>query len=278
MMMTLQQSSFRYDAVHLLPGEQIGLHEHLTWELSHVVVGSGVRVIGNHTEPFRAGEVILIPPAIPHCWHFNPEDTDSGGRIANITLTFTDDLLERCVFAFPELSGEIHRLRTMCDAVKLEGEEAQKAVTLLEEMGNRTHLHRLPCLLRLLLLLAESRRERVVGSYRRSNQEEQRLEAVRTYVVCNARRNITLDDVARHVGMNRAAFCVFFKRTTGKTFITYLNEYRIEMACQLLLQRRLAVSEVCYHSGFNNVPYFNRLFKRLKGVSPGAYLSEVMQL
>lgn len=90
-------------------------------------------------------------------------------------------------------------------------------------------------------------------------------------MVCNARREISLDDVARHVGMNRASFCVFFKKATGKTFVNYLNEYRIELACKLLEEKKMAVSEICYQAGFNNVPYFNRVFKKLKGVAPTEY-------
>ncbi|MBD8984666.1 MAG: helix-turn-helix domain-containing protein [Bacteroides cellulosilyticus] len=43
----------------------------------------------------------------------------------------------------------------------------------------------------------------------------------------------------------------------GKTFITYLNDYRIEIACQFLKQQKMSVSEICYYAGFNNVLYFN---------------------
>ena len=94
------------------------------------------------------------------------------------------------------------------------------------------------------------------------------MNQIQTYVICNAKRDITLDDVARYVGMNRASFCIFFKKATGKTFVTYLNEYRIGLACQLLRQKRMTVSEICYNVGFNNVPYFNRTFKRHKASPP----------
>lgn len=49
-----------------------------------------------------------------------------------------------------------------------------------------------------------------------SNEHHQKpaLNRIQVYV-CNAKRNITLDDIARHVGMNRTSFCLFFKKAKG---------------------------------------------------------------
>ncbi|MBQ8501509.1 MAG: helix-turn-helix domain-containing protein [Bacteroides sp.] len=270
-MTTHRTPSFTYDAVHLLPDEQIGVHEQTTWELSYVCVGSGVRVIGEQEEAFDSGEVIFIPPNIPHCWNFDPEVTDAEGRIANITLTFGDDFLERCMLAFPELEDTIACIRSARSAMKLRQEEAEEVIRILEAMRPMNDLQRLPQVLQLFLVLGRSGKHRVVGRYRKMDKGQKRLDEVRTYVVCNFRRNISLDDVARHVGMNRAAFCVFFKQATGKTFIAYLNEYRVKIACRLLRQGKLSISEVGYHAGFNSAPYFNRIFKRVRGVTPGEY-------
>lgn len=47
-----ERRSFTFENVHLAPDEQIGLHQQSTWELSYVIVGSGMRLIGDMTEPF----------------------------------------------------------------------------------------------------------------------------------------------------------------------------------------------------------------------------------
>ena len=57
----------------------------------------------------------------------------------------------------------------------------------------------------------------------------------------------------------------------GKTFVQYLNEYRIQMACRMLEKGEKSVSEVCYAVGFGDVPYFHRMFKRMTGTTPGKY-------
>lgn len=77
--------------------------------------------------------------------------------------------------------------------------------------------------------------------------------------------------------MNKSAFCVFFRKMAGKTFVQYLNECRIQMACRMLEKGEKSVSEVCYAVGFGDVPYFHRMFKRMTGVSPGKYKEDCTQ-
>ena len=266
-----EKHSFTFDSVHLCPNEQIGLHKQSTWELSYIIVGSGMRLIGDRTEPFQSGEIVLIPPEIPHCWYFDSNMTDSCGRIANTTVTFGTNFLDNCSLAFPELGECISQLKDKRDAVKFNREKSVAIASILEEMRDLSAAERVVLMIRLLLLIASADCESIVGKYRKIDKEKNRLNQIQVYMVCNARREISLDDVARHVGMNRASFCVFFKKATGKTFVNYLNEYRIELACQLLEQKKMAVSEICYQVGFNNVPYFNRVFKKEKGVAPTEY-------
>lgn len=266
-----EKQSFIFDSVHLAPEEQIGLHQQSTWEVCHIIVGAGMRLIGDRTEPFQSGEVVMVPPDIPHCWYFDNHVTDSEGRIANTAVMFSTDLLDNCSAVFPELGECISRLKEKRDAVKFDREKSVAVASILDEMHYVNAAERVALMMRLLPLIASADCESVVGKYRKIDKEKNRLNQIQVYVVCNARREISLDDVARHVGMNRASFCVFFKKATGKTFVNYLNEYRIELACKLLEEKKMAVSEICYQAGFNNVPYFNRVFKKLKGVAPTEY-------
>lgn len=264
-------TSFVFDYVHLDPKEQIGLHHQSTWELSYIIYGTGIRLIGDTSEPFDSGEVILIPPGIPHCWYFDGNVTDHRGRIANITVKFDTALLNRCAHCFAELAMPIERLKSTDAAIKYDQQTADSLSDILKRMRVQSDAEKAVSFLRLLLMMSDSAKQTVVGQQRQPDKEKERLRQIEIYVTCNAKRSITLDDMARHIGMNRASFCVFFKKATNKTFITYLNEHRIDLACQLLAEQRLTISDVCYASGFDNIPYFNRVFKRLKGVSPGTF-------
>ncbi len=263
--------SFTYDSVRLKPAEQIGMHHALSWELSYVETGSGTRHIGDTVEEFSAGEVVLIPPQIPHCWHFDEKDTGSDGCIANISLHFGDGLLSNCAAAFPELQHLMERLGCMREAVRLAPAQSGPIIELLERMREESDAERVASVLRILVLTAEYGQGTGVGSFHRRTSSEQRLEQIRTYVACNAHRHISIADIARHVGMCRTAFCVFFRHATGQTFIEYLNRHRLQSACQLLEEQEATISEICYTAGFNSIPYFNRTFKKGFGISPSEY-------
>lgn len=264
-------SFFSYESVHLKPNEQITAHQQETWELSYVITGRGKRLIGDTVSPFESGEVVFIPPQIPHCWYFDKEATDEEGKIANITLVIGRDFLERCAYAFPVLADSIEKVRQKTDAVQFGKADARALIALLEEMRDMTDAERIASAIQILLRIARCETDCVIGHYQKLTKEARRLERIRTYVICNAGKGITIDDIASHVGMNRSAFCIFFKKATGKTFITYLNEYRTELACRLLKRGEMNISEVCFHAGFNNLSYFNRVFKALKGMTPGEW-------
>lgn len=272
--MLLEKQSFLYDYVRLSPKEQIGLHRQSSWELTLIVIGSGIKLIGDTTEPFQSGEVVMIPPEIPHCWYFNGNNTDTDGKIVNITLSFTNEFLNHCSLNFPELYRYIEDLKNIQEALKYNDPQSITIASILKSMYKQNEVERLSSMIRLLAILPLADKTRIVGKYKKKDRRQERLDMIRIFVICNVYRNISLDDVVRHVGMNKSAFCTFFKQTIGKTFITYLNEYRIELACQLLKQDNISISEICYHVGFTDIPYFNRVFKKYKGCSPSQYRYE----
>ena len=97
------------------------------------------------------------------------------------------------------------------------------------------------------------------------------MQQVATYVMAHYANNIALDDIATHIGMNRSAFCTFFKRNKGMTFSQFVTRYRLETACDLLKNSHKQVSEICFAVGFNDLPHFIRVFKKEMGMSPTEY-------
>ena len=125
--------------------------------------------------------------------------------------------------------------------------------------------------LRILSMIGRGRDGTVAGRFRKSASAKEIVRKIQIYVICNSCRKLTLADAAMHAGMSRAGFCSFWKRETGETFMSFVTRHRLETACRLLKDPSLQVSYVCYESGFNDIPHFNRSFRRRFGVSPSAY-------
>lgn len=209
---------------------------------------------------------MLIPPGIPHCWTFDARQTDRHHRIENITLSFEDILLDGLAHALPHLNGIVRQLRTYTDAITFAPRQQERITTLLRRMCHETDTERAASVVTLICLLAKD--GHALGHYEKPDLIRQRLMQVRIYVSCNCRRPITIDEMAQHIGMNRSAFCTFFRKHTGQTFVDYLNAYRVDLACHLLEREGLSVTEACYASGFNDAAYFCRTFTRYKGIPP----------
>ena len=79
------------------------------------------------------------------------------------------------------------------------------------------------------------------------------------------------DIAAAHFGFHPDYFGALFKKATGKTFVTVLNELRMEKARVLLTTTHLKVYEIAEQVGIEDVKYFLRLFKKAYGLSPNEY-------
>lgn len=86
---------------------------------------------------------------------------------------------------------------------------------------------------------------------------------------------LSLDDLSKASGMSPKYFCRFFREMSSKTPMEYLNYYRIETACEKLLETELSVTEIALDCGFNDLSYFIKTFKKHKGLTPRKYLKSL---
>lgn len=79
---------------------------------------------------------------------------------------------------------------------------------------------------------------------------------------------ITVEDIARHIGYSKFYFCRRFKEITGYTVATYINMQRVKYANKMLLEDNMNVSEVAASCGFRSGTYFSTTFKKYTGKNP----------
>ena len=82
------------------------------------------------------------------------------------------------------------------------------------------------------------------------------------------------EDAAEACGCSQSHFMRWFKKMTGQGFTAYLNDHRLNLAAELLRITDATVLDIAGRVGFDNLSYFNRLFKRRYGMTPREYRSK----
>ena len=267
----VENHSFFYVDSPIKPELEAKLHHHDAWELLYVIHGYGNRIAGDTTQPFVAGDIALIPPNMLHQWSFSGDSVNSNGEVSYLMVAFSNALVLRCMEQFPELRNQMKHIQFPIKALKFGPVSAHIIRKQLLQMKKMDELQRLSGMFQLLPVIFGSSDCIFVGSPMRIERDVRRIQQITTYIMRHYVHTITLDDIAAEIGMNRSAFCSYFKRIKGITFTQFLVEYRIITACELLKNSQKQVSEICYAVGFNDLPHFVRVFTKKMGISPSKY-------
>ena len=247
------------------------LHQHDAWELYYVICGHGTRMAGDTLQPFSAGDVALIPPSMHHCWEYTPLSADSKGRIHYLMVAFSHSFVVKCMEFFPELRNRLEGLTFPVNALKFGSNSYRIIRNTLLQMNDMDDLGRLCEMFRLLPFIFTSSDHILAGKPTQIERDVRRIQQICAYVMAHYVHTISLDEIAAEVGMNRSAFCSYFKRCKGMTFSQFVTQYRLNTACELLKHSQKQISEICFAVGFNDVPHFNRVFKESQGITPKEY-------
>lgn len=261
----------------ILPYIKIGWHFHPEYELTLFTESTGKRFIGDHTDNFGPGDLLLLGPHLPHYMR-NDEiyyRNDPSLRIRAIVIHFSKDFIGEKFFDIPEMVPVKKLLNNSLRGIHIYGETQKQIAPMMESLLHLNGYSRLMCLLNILQYIAHSDEQRLLSSlgYQNSfsHNDAERINSVFDYLLQRFTEEISLPAVASHIHMNTSAFCKFFKNRTGKTFSHILNEIRIGHACKLFIEEGLSVSQVCYSCGYNSLSYFNRKFKAITKYSPMEY-------
>ncbi len=110
---------------------------------------------------------------------------------------------------------------------------------------------------------------------RQKNAEPAIIVKAKQFISENYSESISLEQVAKAVNTSSFYFCKMFKRITGLNFTEYVSRVRIERAKNLLLNPNLRISEIAFDVGFQSLTHFNRVFRKLVGLSPSNYRGQL---
>jgi transcriptional regulator GlxA family with amidase domain len=100
------------------------------------------------------------------------------------------------------------------------------------------------------------------------------LDATR-HIQLNLRGNLTVNYLASRANLHQDYFSRLFLKYTGQRPLTYLHEKRIERAQYLIATTTLSYIEIAEKTGFENLPHFSKIFKKVTSLTPGEYKKQI---
>ncbi len=248
-------------------------HYHQEYELIYIPKGQGLRYVGNSVENFFNDDLVLVGSNLPHCWI---DETDQQNRSANAVVVYLkEEFLDKTWLQSYEFTTIRKLLELSNKGIKFNQATALKLREKCLTLPKLPPLEKLILLIQILQELSQSSdysflcEQGFGGELNRYNNE--RINVVYKYIDNNYTEKITLADVAAQVYMSPEYFSRFFSKIMKKSFFEFLNEYKISKACALLIDTDKQISEICYDSGFESIPFFYRQFKKFKNCQPKQY-------
>jgi AraC-like DNA-binding protein/quercetin dioxygenase-like cupin family protein len=256
----------------VIPRFTIPWHYHPEFELLYIVSGRGTRFVGDHIQPYETGDMVLVGENVPHFWHSDPQ---ADQPTEAIVMHFLRDFGGSLLLDLPEMQLVATLLDRSRQGLLIGGATQFSISRLLDHLLLETDAMRLARLIEILHVIAISETDVTALSSDTFTdiygQLDKRLQRVYDHVMMQFSQPIILAEVADMVSMTPSSFCRFFKATTQRTFVQFLNEVRIRYACKLLIAGGQLVGDIAFASGFETVSNFNKQFQGMMGVSPKEY-------
>lgn len=247
------------------------LHQHDEIQISFIEKGNGTLLVGDSISSYTENDIIIIGSNLPHAFK---SDANSNLPSKMLSLFFTETSFGATFFQFDEFSEIKKIFKKSLQGLRITNYKTE-IIDCFHQLKNSSKLERFILLLQILKLASKSKNKPISNfiyhkSY--SDIEGKKMRNVFEYTIENYHKSIYLEDIANVANMTKNAFCKYFKRRTNKTYVSFLNELRVENACKLLKSKdEFSISEIAYKVGFQNISNFNRKFKELKKVTPLNY-------
>ena len=246
------------------------LHYHDEFELNFIENAAGAkRIVGDHTGVIEDLELALVGSNLPHGW-FNHECQNKD--IFEITIQFHKDLFDERFLKRNQLNFIRTLLERSTRGILFPKETIQIIKPRLVELSQKHGFDSVMELFSILHSLSTSGNIQLLcnPTFTEDKQDyhSRRIEKVFDFMHQHYQKEITLADVSKVISMTEVAFSRFIKKRTGRTFVDNLNEIRLGHASRLLIDTTYSIAEISFLSGFNNISYFNRIFKKKNNTTP----------
>ncbi len=249
------------------PNFETPWHFHPQHELTYIEDSYGTKFIGDYVGPYQPGELVLLRSKLPHCWK---NEAHQKGLSKSLVIQWNKGIFTHV----PELAPVFNMLKTASKGIIFNKEEI---TPLLPDFKALVHFEGHELYIKLLSLLVElskcSHSTLSEASFIDDLPSEygKRIAKVHDFVEAHYGRKIYLKEVASLVNMSEQSFSRFFNKMMGRSFFTFLNQYRINIATRMLIDSDETVSQIGFACGYESLPFFFKKFGEMHHMSPAKY-------
>lgn len=250
-------------------------HWHNEYEIIYIKKGVGVISLDLEYHDVKAGDIILIVPGQLHSIEQKDNETMEYENIifgADILMNKHNDFCYTRYFS--SLTKRTVQIPTIfngstCSYYYDIARCVDNADEICKTFPNGYQLAIKSYLFQMFFIIFTNLPKDIAPVKKKKSLDKMKL--IIKYVENNYAENISIEDMANLCDFSQSHFMKFFKNNMEVSFIEYLNNYRLTMASRLLISSTSSIIAIAMESGFDNLSYFNRLFKKKYEMTPSEF-------
>lgn len=224
----------------------------------YILEGSGVFYMDDVKYVLHAGQGFLIPPNVITYYHANPDTpwtyvwVGFHGLKAGTYLQRANMTRENPIFYY-------------------KGDQLKNYIFQMMAIDTFSPYRDLQLQGYLFLFIAELIKNAPSSPSSKHSTTDMYVKEALTFIENNYSRPIKIADIANNLSIDRSYFSNIFKQTLQKTPQEFLLEYRMNKACELMVDPKLSISNIALSVGYTDAFNFSKMFKKVKDMSPSNY-------
>lgn len=261
---------------HASPHFEVPWHQHVEYELILFTQGEGSSYIGNYVGEFVTGDVFFLGSNLPHMFQKAHPDMFTSA----VVVHFKEDFWGADFMQLPETRAVRKLFELSASGMRFTGNCRTQMNSMIRELEFTNGFNNIIALCQCLQVIAETSEYETISTQEirpLNPKHQERIDNIFQYTIAHFQEPVSLTDIASNAGMSVPAFCNYFKKSTKKTYIEFLNEVRISNACKQLMDTQMTIEQICYDSGYSTIGNFNKQFFKIKKLTPSQYRKDFMK-
>jgi AraC-like DNA-binding protein len=243
------------------------------WTIVYVKRGIGMYMLDSAFVCLNEGDIVILPPRVSFSFVAKDLGDEYNVKIDAVVLQFDSAWLDAVLAAFPAFSDVVLKVKELGSPLSVWGPKWIKLSALLDDALSCSSSLQPLKIIEVLYLLSTPYDYSLIRHVQECDAQTtaERKAKIDRFLECNYYNRITLETISSYVGMSRTYFSQFFKLHYNEGFSDHLTRVRVEKASVMLLHTDKPLPAIANECGFKTVQYFTRAFKKVKGVTPGAF-------